>query len=151
MSKKHASQTFSRSLQTPKYHISYKRTHLVLGSRLRELKVDTTASQLAVNLGVRVQSVVCGLSLLLVKNDLQDLGTILLGTETLANDLNWIDEVGQDGIVDGGECSGTRTLLGLGCSGTVGSLWAGEDTARCKEDDVAVGELLLKLTGETVS
>ena len=94
---------------------------------------------------------VCGLSLLLVKNDLQDLGTILLGTETLANDLNWIDEVGQDGIVDGGECSGTRTLLGLGCSGTVGSLWAGEDTARCKEDDVAVGELLLKLTGETVS
>ena len=87
--------------------------------------------------------------LLLVKNNLQCLATIFLGAETLANNLNWVDEVGEDGVVNGGECSGTRSLLGEGCSGTVGSLWPWENSAGREDEDVTVGELLLELTGET--
>lgn len=88
--------------------------------------------------------------LLLIEDDLEDLAAIFLGAETLADDLDGVHEVAEDGVVDGGECSGTGTLLGLRGSRAVGALGAGENTARGEEEDVAVGELLLELTGETV-
>jgi len=50
--------------------------------------------------------------------------------------------------VDSGECSGTRALLCLVGARAVGALGAGKDAARSDEEDVAVGELLLELTGE---
>ncbi len=43
--------------------------------------------------------------LLLIENNLQDLAAIFLGAETLADDLNGEDEVGEDGVVDGCQCS----------------------------------------------
>lgn len=88
--------------------------------------------------------------LLLVEDDLEDLGAVLLGAEALADDLNRVDQVGQDGIVDSGQSSGTGTLLGLRGAGAVAALGAGKNTAGCEDQDVAVGELLLELTGETV-
>jgi len=88
--------------------------------------------------------------LLLIEDDLQDLAAIFLGAETLANDLNGVDEVGEDSVVDGGKCSGTGSLLSLRSTGAVGALWAGENAARGEEEDVAVGELLLELTRETL-
>ena len=52
--------------------------------------------------------------------------------------------------MDSGECSGTRTLLGLGSTRAVGALWAGKNAASGEDEDVAVREFLLELTGETV-
>jgi hypothetical protein len=125
--------------------------HLVLSwSTLGELKANTTTSQSSVNFRVGIKSVVNTSLLLLIENNLKDLASILLGAKTLANNLNWVDEIGQDGVVDSGQCSGTRTLLSLGSARAVGALWAWQDTARREDQDMAVGELLLKLTGEAV-
>ena len=116
---------------------------------MRELKVNTTASQLLVHLGVSIESVINTTFLLLIENDLQDLAAIFLGAETFADDLNGEDEIGEDCVVDGGECSGTRALLRERCARAVGALGAGENAARSEDQDVAVGELLLELTGES--
>tara|TARA_R110002060_G_scaffold23406_8_gene31687 strand:+ start:1094 stop:1753 length:660 start_codon:yes stop_codon:yes gene_type:complete len=125
--------------------------HLVLSrARLGELETDTTTRQLSVDLRVGIESVINTSLLLLIEDDLQDLAAIFLGAETLADDLDGVDEVGEDGVVNGGECSGTGSLLSLRGTGAVGALWAGENATRGKEEDVAVGELLLELTGETM-
>lgn len=50
--------------------------------------------------------------------------------------------------MDGGQSAGTGTLLLLGVAGAGRALGAGEDTARSQDEDVAVGELLLQLTGQ---
>lgn len=123
---------------------------LVLGASLREFEVNTATSQLSVNLGVSVESVVNASFLLLVEDDLQKLATIFLGADALAGNLDGVDEVGEDSIMDGGECPGTGTLLSLRCARAVGALGTGENAARGEEEDVAVGELLLELTGETM-
>lgn len=126
--------------------------HLVLSSSaLGELKANTTASQLLVDLRVGIKSVVNTSLLLLIENNLQDLATVFLGAETLADNLNGVDEIVEDGIVDCSECSGAGALLSEGCTGAVGSLWAGEDTARGEDQDMAIRELLLEFTGETFS
>lgn len=139
------------SPQAYKRLIQGRRAHLVLGAgRLGELEGDTAAGQLAVDLGVGVQAVVDTTALLLVEDDLEVLGAVLLGAEALADDLDGEDEVGQDGIVDGGQCAGAGTLLLLGVARAGGSLGAGQDAARGQDQDVAVGELLLQLTGEAV-
>jgi len=124
------------------------RTRLVVGGGLGELKGDTAAGELAVDLGVGVEAVVDATTLLLVEDDLEELVAVLLGAEALADDLDGVDEVGEDGVVDGGEGAAVGALLLLGVAGAAGALGAGEDAARGEEDDVAVGELLLELTGE---
>lgn len=120
------------------------------GASLWELESDGTASQSLVNIRVGVESVINTSLLLLIEDNLQDLASILLGAETLSDNLNWVDDIGKDSIVDSSQSSGTRTLLGEGGSGSVGSLWAGKDTTTSKDQDVTVRELLLELTGETV-
>lgn len=51
--------------------------------------------------------------------------------------------------MDSGQSAGAGTLLLLGVAGASGTLGAGENAARSKDQDVAVGELLLELTGQT--
>jgi hypothetical protein len=133
-------------------HATFCRTpHLVLSSAtLRELKRNTTASQLSVNFRVSIESVVNASLLLLIKNNLQDLATIFLGAETLADNLNGVDEICEDGVVNSSQCPGTGSLLCERGSGAVGSLWAGENTTSGENQDMTVRELLFKLTGETV-
>lgn len=122
---------------------------LVLGGAgLGELEDDTTAGEALVNLGVGVESVVNTTALLLVKDDLEGLGAVLFGADTLADDLDGVDEVGQDSIVDSGKSAGTGTLLLLEVAGAGGALGAGENAASSEDEDVAVGELLLELTGQ---
>jgi hypothetical protein len=131
-------------------HLQHKTKHLVLSSAaLGELERNTSASQLSVDLRISIKSVINTALLLLIENDLQQLSTIFLGSETLADDLNGVDEVGENGIMDGGQCSGTGALLCLAGAGTVGSFGAGENTAGSENENVTVGELLLELTGET--
>lgn len=52
--------------------------------------------------------------------------------------------------MNGGESTGDWSLLLLRGTAAVGSLWAGQDTAGSDDEDVTVGELLLKLAGEAV-
>jgi hypothetical protein len=75
--------------------------HLVISTSLGEFKSNTATSQLSVNLRVGIKSVVNTSLFLLVKNNFQGLASILLGAETLANNLDWVDEVAEDGVVDG--------------------------------------------------
>jgi hypothetical protein len=89
-------------------------------------------------------------ALLLVEDDLEGLAAVLLGAGALADDLDGVDEVVEDGVVDGREGAGTGALLLLVGAGVDGALGAGEDAALSDEEDVAVGELLLEFTGQTV-
>jgi hypothetical protein len=123
---------------------------VVSGAGLRELEDNTTAGEAAVDLRVGIQPVVNTTALLLVEDDLEDLGAVLLGAEALADDLNGVDEVGQDGIVDGGESAGARALLLEGVAGAGRALGARENAASGNEEDVAVRELLLQLAGEAL-
>jgi hypothetical protein len=88
--------------------------------------------------------------LLLIEDNLQDLAAIFLGAETLADNLNGVDKICEDGVVNGSQCPGTGSLLCERSSRAVGSLWAGKNTASGEDQDMTIGELLLKLTGETV-
>jgi hypothetical protein len=53
--------------------------------------------------------------------------------------------------VNGSECPGTGSLLGEGSARAVGALGAGENATRGEYQDVAVGELLLELTGKSLN
>lgn len=99
------------------------------GTSLGELEVDVAAGQSSVDLRVGVESVVDATALLLVEDDLEGLAAVLLGADALADDLDGVGEIGQDGVVDSGQGAGTRTLLLEGVAGAGGALGAGEDTA----------------------
>lgn len=129
-------------------HVVKSRRLVLSSTSLRELKGHTTASQLAVDLRVGVQAVVDTTALLLVENDLESLGTILLGAQTLADNLDGEDKIGQDGVVDSGQGTRARALLSGGVARAGGALGAGENAARGEDQDVAVRELLLELAGE---
>jgi len=136
--------TFHRRLPDHQYQ-----SRLVVGDGARgELEDDTAAGQPAVDLGVGVQAVVDTAALLLVQDDLEDLAAVLLGADALADDLDRVDDVGQDGVVHGGQGARARTLLLLVVAGADGALGTGQDAARGDDQDMAVGELLLELTGQ---
>lgn len=125
--------------------------HLIIHSAAdRELEAANTTGQFPVDLGVSVESVVHTTTLLLVQNDLQNLASVLLGSESLSDNLDGVNNILEDSVVDGGQSSAARTLLGLRGAGSVGALGTGQDAARSNEDDMAVGELLLELTGQTL-
>lgn len=102
-----------------------------------------------VNGAVGIEAVVDTAALLLVQDDLHGLGSVLLGADAAADDLDGVDHVGEDGVVDGGQSAGTRALLLLVCARVDGALGAGEDAALSDEEDMTVRELLLKFTGQT--
>ena len=113
----------------------------------RELKAANPTGQFPIHLRVSVQSVVYTTTLLLIQHNLQHLTSILLGPQSLANNLNRVDHISEDSVVHGSEGSRAGTLLGLACAGAVGALWAGQDAAAGEEEDMAVGELLLEFAG----
>lgn len=133
------------------YQFSLPALRLVLSTGLGELENDTASGQAPVDLGVGVESVVNAATLLLVKNDLEGLGAVLLGAEALADNLDGVDEVGQDCIMDSGKSARTGALLLLGVARAGGALGAGENTTRSEDEDVAVRELLLQLTGQATA
>jgi hypothetical protein len=137
-----------RSRTPEPYMTDRPKQRLVLSGALGELEVDALAGEALVDLRVGVEAVVNTTALLLVKDDLEDLGAVLLGAETLADNLDGVDEVGEDGVVDSGEGPGLGALLGLRSARAVGALGAGQNAAGSNDQDVAVRELLLELTGE---
>lgn len=123
--------------------------HLELSAALGELEGNSAAGEAAVDLAVGIEAVVDTTTLLLVEDDLEGLGTVLLGAGALTDNLDGVDEVGEDGVVDGGQSARAGALLGLGGARVGGALGAGQDAALGHEENVAVGELLLELAGKT--
>ena len=76
----------------------------------------------------------------------QELGAVNGNPRPLAHNLSREDKVLEDLLVDVGEGAGTRPLL-LNTGGTCG---LAEHPALGNEDDMAVGELLLKLACQPV-
>lgn len=128
------------------YHTTKKN---LVGRGLGELEGDVAAGETAVDLSVGVDTVVNTLTLLLIKDDLEGLGAVLLGADALADDLDGVAEIGEDSVVDSSKSAGAGALLGLGVAGAGRALGAGEDAARSEDQDLAVRELLLELTGQT--
>jgi hypothetical protein len=96
------------------------KARLILSSTaLWELEVDTLACQSLVHLRVGIEPVVNTAALLLVKHNLEDLGAVFLSAHALADDLDGVDEVVEDGVVHGCECAGSWSLLLLGCAAAV--------------------------------
>ena len=94
--------------------------HLVISTTANwELEVAGSASQLSVDLRVGVKSVIHTASLLFIKHDLQYLAIVLLGAYSLANDLDWVHNIGQNSIVDSSQSPGSWSLLCLRSSGSV--------------------------------
>jgi hypothetical protein len=77
---------------------------------------------------------------------LDGLGTVNLNAGSLTNDLGGVDEVIQDLLVDSSKSAGSWASLLL--AGVASRL--GHDTALSNEENVAVRELLLELTGESL-
>ena len=100
------------------------------GSGLGELKGDITASKFLIHLGVGVEPVVDTTALFLIKDDLEGLVAVLLGPEALADNLDGVDEIRQDGIVDGRQSARARALLFLRVARTGRALRARKDAAR---------------------
>lgn len=123
---------------------------VIRSAALREFESDTTAGQSSVDLAIGIKAVVNATTLLLVQDDLEQLAAVLLRPGALADNLDGVDEVGEDGLVDRGQGARTGALLLLVGARAGGALGAGENAAGSDEEDMAVGELLLELTGETV-
>lgn len=89
-------------------------TSLILSSPHRKFKVHPLPCQPSVHLGISIQPEVHASTLFLVQNHLRDLRAVLTGTHPLANNLDWIYDVGKDGVVYSGQGARVRSLLGLG-------------------------------------
>ena len=139
-----------RKIKRRKRNVFYFPFLVVRGTALGELKDNRPAGQSAVNLAVGIESVVDTTTLLLIQDNLDGLAAVLLGADALSDNLDGVDEVGEDGVVDGRQSTRTGTLLGLVAAGVGGALGAGEDTALSDEEDVTVRELLLELAGQAV-
>jgi len=117
---------------------------------LRELEIHTLARQPSVHFRVSIEPVVNTSPLLLIQHHLQDLAPILLRSNSLADNLNRVDQVAKDGIVNGGESARTRAFLSLRSARAVGALGAGENAAGSNHKDVAVRKLLFEFAGKAV-
>ena len=113
--------------------------HLVIcGTAHWEFEAAHTACQLPIDFRVCVESVVHATPLLLVQDDLQYLASIFLGSESLANNFNREDNVGEDGVMNSGQGSAAWAFLGLGGAGSVGALGARQNASRREDQNMAV-------------
>lgn len=76
----------------------------------------------------------------------EELGAVNSDPCPLANDFGGEDKVLENLLVDAGESTAARPLL----LDTGGTGWLAQHPALRNEDDMAVGELLLKFPGESV-
>lgn len=112
---------------------------------LLESEHDVTCSQLLVDLGESLQLFFQVLLVLLVNEDLVQLRTIGLETDTLTDNDGRCNDIVQDSVVDSSQ--GTRVCtLGVGPTSHV----FGEDGTLCNEENVSVGELLFNFNDQTL-
>ena len=113
----------------------------------REHEGDVTASELLVHRRERVELVLERGGVLRVQEALDQAAAVSGNTRALASDLRGVNQVLEDRLVHGGQSARVRSGL------LVAVLAAGlaKDAALADENNVAVRELLLELTGETVA
>ena len=112
----------------------------------RELEADVTAGELLVNRREAVQLVLERGGVLRVEEALDETAAVGGDARALAGDLRGVDKVLEDRLVH----SGQRARVGAGLLVTVLAAGLAKDAALADEHNVAVRELLLELTGETV-
>lgn len=135
----------------PALHTPTNATSLIFGRHaLWELEVDALASQTLIDFTVGIEPVVHTTSLLLIEHDLQHLAAVFLGTDALADDLDRVDKVGEDGVVHCCERAGAWALLCLARAAAVAALGARQDAAAGNDENVTVGEFLLEFASEAV-
>ena len=111
-----------------------------------KLEVGMLAGEGSVDSGESLKLV--GDLIWIVEGHLNELVTVDGDTGALAGDVGRVDEVGEDGLVDGGKGAGEWTDLALGgLAGLAGLLV--DDLALGDKDDVLARELLLELANET--
>lgn len=139
----HITETKRKTQQWKQYY------HLVFHDKaLREFKYNNTARQSAVDFTICIETVVNTTTLLLVEDDLEGFAAVFLCSDTLANDLDGVHNIGEDSVVDGGESAGAWALLSQLGAGAVGALGTGKDTAGGDNNDLTVREFLLKFPGQ---
>lgn len=84
--------------------------------------------------------------LILIQMNLDQLGTIQLDANALANDFSWEDQIFQNVVVDSGQSAGTWTLLLQWISGLACGL--GQDFTFANDDNVLAREFLLQFTNQ---
>jgi hypothetical protein len=82
--------------------------------------------------------------LVLIQMHFDQLRTIQLNTDTFANNLSWEDEIVEDVVIHGGQCTATWALLFVGVWAS--ALWLRQNFAFSTEDDMTSGEFLLQFT-----
>lgn len=87
-----------------------------------------------------------GCLLVLVQVHLNQLGSVQLHADALANNLSGKDEIVEDVVVHGSQSAAARTLLFVGVWAT--ATWLGQDLTLSAEDDVTSGEFLLQFTDQ---
>ena len=107
-------------------------------STKRELEIDPLPRQTPIDLGISIETIIDASPLLLVQDDFQDLTAVLAGLDAFPDDLDGVDDVGQDGVVHGRQRARVRPFLRLRGARPVAAFRAGQDAARGQEEDVSV-------------
>lgn len=132
-------------------HTNRNKSHTIGANRLQvrfgELERDIASGQLLVHGREGVDFVLDGRLLVLVQMHLHQLAAVQLDADALANDLGRIDQILEDGVVDGGQRARTRTLLLQRVAGVARRLR--QDLALANEHDMLAGEFLLQFAHQT--
>lgn len=123
---------------------------LVLRATDGKLEHDPLTGEFPINFGVGVEAEIDAAALLLVQDDLEHLAAVLAGAGALANDFDRVDDVIEDGVVDGGQGARVGPFLRLRRSRSIAAFGPREDAARGEEEDVAVREFLLEFARQAV-
>ena len=119
--------------------------HSLYITNLVEDEGDLLVGELAVDSGVGAGAGLNVGLILGVEVNLDDALAIDLAAGALAGDLGGVNNVLEDGILDGGQGAGARAGGGRAGGALVG---VAEDGALGDDEDVAAGELLLELADE---
>lgn len=100
--------------------------------------------QLSVNSGESLELIIDLLDIFGVQIDLEESRAVSSESGSLANDLSRVNEVRQEGVVNGSQSAGARAEL----AGVVARILGRKDSALGEDDDVLAREFLLQLADE---
>lgn len=111
-----------------------------------DVELNGLSGELVVNRLQRIKLVVSGANIFGSKQHLVDLVSTHLESDALSNNLGGVDKVLQHSVVDSSQSTGLGSLLLK--HGVLAGL--GDDLSVGKENNMAVAELLLELTGDSL-
>lgn len=123
---------------------------LILRATDGKLEHDPLTGEFPIDFSIGVEAEIDAAALLLVQDDLEHLTAILAGAGALADDFDRVDDVVEDGVMDGGQSARVGPFLRLRRSRSIAAFGPREDAARSEEEDVAVREFLLEFARQAV-